>query len=539
MSNFPDGGGPLSLIPRPASVTAGGPAATLADRCVIECDAALAGTGELLRTWLRAATGWQVTVAPPPAGPGTAIRLRLDESGRGGEGYRVAVGADGVTITGSTPAGVFYGVQTLRQLLPADFLRTAPPPGPVPPVSVPGVVVSDEPRLGWRGAHLDVARHFMPKAWILRMIDLLALHKINVLHLHLTDDQGWRMPVERYPLLTEVGAWRRESPVGPSRERRFDGRPHGGFYTKSDLTEIVAYAARQFITVVPEIDMPGHMQAAIAAYPRLGNTGERVGVRCAWGISEHVLNLEPGTLQFCRDVLDEAMEIFPAQHVHIGGDECPTREWEASEPAQQLMASLGITDERFLQGWFTTQMTDHLRDSGRTAVLWDEALESGAPADALIMSWRTDVAGWYAAAAGHPVVMAPQYWTYFDWAQDADPAEPVAIHTATSLRRVHAFDPAPDGLPAAARAGIIGAQCQLWTEYVPGPEHAEYMYFPRLCAFAESAWSRPGGDYGEFTGRLTGHLERLDALGVNYRPLAGPTRGQMRSWPGQEGEHAG
>ena len=527
--------GPGGVIPRLASLGEPGRAVELGDGCVIACDAGTLPVGELLRGWLSAATGWNVGVsaAPDDAAP-SHIRLRLDERAGASEGYELSARDDVVTITAASPAGVFYGVQTLRLLLPPEFLRSAPAGGVRPPAGVPGLLIRDEPRLAWRGAHLDVARHFMPKQWILRLIDLLALHKLNVLHLHLTDDQGWRMEIERYPRLTEVGAWRRESPLGHSRDRRFDGVPHGGYYTKNDLREIVEYAARQFVPVVPEIDMPGHMQAAIAAYPHLGNTAEAVEVRSAWGISPQVLNLDDETVQFCRDVLDEVIEVFPGQHIHLGGDECPTQEWEHSAGAQRRMAALGLTDERFLQGWFTEQVVAHISARGRTAVLWDEALESGAPEGTVIMSWRSDVAGWYAASAGHPVVMTPEYWTYFDWAQDRGAAEPVAIHAATSLRRVHAFDPVPPSLTPAARAGIVGAQCQLWTEYVSGPARAEYQYFPRLCAFAEVAWSPPGGEFGDFEERLAGHLARLDVLGVNYRPLAGPTPGQMRGWPAAE-----
>jgi hexosaminidase len=513
------------MIPRPASRDEHGPGAVLVDGVTIACDPGASQVGARLRSWLEGPTGWQVSLSGPDAGQAqNVIRLRLDQDTQP-EGYRLSAGPDGVTISAAEPAGLFYGVQSLRLLLPPGFLRSAQGARPEP-VSVPGLRIDDAPSLAWRGVHLDVSRHFMPKQWLLRLIDLIALHKLNVLHLHLTDDQGWRVEIERYPRLTEVGAWRRESVLGHSRDGRFDGVPHGGFYTRDDLREIVAYAASQFVTVVPEIDMPGHMQAAIAAYPELGNGTEPVEVRCQWGISRNVLNLEDETLEFCRNVLDEVIDIFPGPYLHLGGDECPTQEWETSPRAQARMAELGLTDERYLQGWFTRQLAAHLADRDRTLVLWDEALESGAPADAVIMPWRNEVAGLYATSIGHRVVMAPQYWTYFDWAQAPGDEEPVAIHATTSLRRVHAFDPAPATM--AARERVIGAQCQLWTEYVPTPERAEYQYFPRLCAFADSAWSGAGGDYGQFESRLAEHLRWLDALGVNYRPLSGPTPGQRR-----------
>lgn len=526
------------MITRCAFVSESGPAVELADGCMVVCDPPAMPVGLLLKSWLTAATGWNVTVKPPPAGDGSnLIRLCLDEQFGGSEGYELLARDRAVTITAASPGGVFYGVQTLRMLLPPEFLRTAPLRGMPPAAIIPAVLVRDQPRLAWRGVHLDVARHFMPKQWLLRLIELLALHKLNVLHLHLTDDQGWRMEVERYPRLTEVGAWRRESPLGHARERRFDGKPHGGYYTKDDLREIVEYAARHFVTIVPEIDMPGHMQAAVAAYPNLGNSGAPIEVRCAWGISPHVLNLRDETLQFCRDVLDEVVDVFPSPYVHLGGDECPTHEWEHNDDAQRLMAKLGLADERFLQGWFTKQMVAYLGARGRKAVLWDEALEAGVPDGAVIMSWRSELAGWYAASAGHQVVTTPSYWTYLDWAQDSGEAEPVAIRAATSLRRVHAFDPTPPNLTPEARDAIIGAQCQLWTEYVAEPAHAEYQYFPRLCALAEVAWSPSGGEFRDFETRLIRHLGRLDALGVNYRPLAGPRLGQMRRWPVSEAAH--
>jgi hexosaminidase len=530
------------VIPRPASpgqLAGSGSPAVLASGCVIACDPATAPAGGLLQSWLAGSSGWPVGLASPDKIPAhNVIRLTLDDRVAAAEGYRLTAGDSGVTIAGQTAAGVFYGVQTLRQLLPPEFLREAPAGvvGPAGPVTIPAMQIDDQPRLAWRGVHLDVARHFMPRHWLLRLIDLLALHKLNVLHLHLTDDQGWRVQIERYPRLTEVGAWRRESVLGHSRDRRFDGIPHGGYYTQADLREIVAYAASRFITVVPEIDMPGHMQAAIAAYPQLGNTAGQLEVRCRWGISSSVLSMADATLDFCRNVLDEITEIFPGPYVHIGGDECPTAEWEQSPQAQHRMAELRLTDERYLQGWFTGQMAAHLRSRGKTVVLWDEALESGAPPDAVIMPWRSELAGRYAAAAGYQVVMAPQYWTYFDWAQAAGDAEPVAMNATTSLRRVHAFDPAPPDLSAAERDQVIGAQCQLWTEYVPTPERAEYQYFPRLCAFAEVAWAPPAGGYDEFEKRLADHLPRLDAMGVNYRPLAGPTPGQARRWPDQDAD---
>jgi hexosaminidase len=378
--------------------------------------------------------------------------------------------------------------------------------------------------------HLDVSRHFLGKPFILKLIDLASFHKLNVLHLHLTDDQGWRVPIGKYPRLVEVGAWRRESPAGHGREGRFDGVPHGGWYSRADLEEIVAYAARRYVTVLPEIDMPGHMLAAIAAYPELGNTGEQFEVSTEWGISDHVLNLDPTTIGFCTDVLDEVLDIFPSRYTHIGGDECPTSEWEAREEAQQLRRELGLADDKALQGWFTGCIAEFLTKRGRVLVGWDEILEAGTPAGSVVMPWRAQHYGLEAAEAGHDVVMAPMPWCYFDWSYVDDPREPLAIHPAISTERVYSYEPVPRELAPDLHHHIVGAQCTLWTEYVASDRHAEYMYFPRACAFAEVAWSPAERRWAEFEPRLARHLERLDALGVNYRPLDGPTPGQARTW---------
>jgi hexosaminidase len=444
------------------------------------------------------------------------VEERPDEE-LGPEGYRLTVGEDGVELLAATPAGAFYGLQTLRQLLPPETLTA--PPEEAPEWRLPLVEITDRPRFAWRGVHLDVARHFMPMPWIRRLVDLAALHKLNVLHLHLTDDQGWRIEIERYPRLTEIGAWRRESMEGYYTENRYDGVRHGGFYTRDELRDLVAYAAERFVTVLPEIDMPGHMQAAIAAYPELGNTGDPGEVRTAWGISEHVLNVEESTLRFCTDVLDEVLEIFPGRFVHVGGDECPKDEWRSSERVQALMRERGLADEDELQSWFMGRIGEHLESRGRVMVGWDEILEGGLAPGAVVMSWRGESGGIAAASAGHDVVMTPEKFTYFDWAQSADPDEPLAIHPGrfTDVAKVYGYEPVPAELEPDRHHHVLGSQAQLWTEYVPDPQHAEYMYFPRLCAFAEVVWGSGERDFGEFEPRLDEHLARLDALGVGYR----------------------
>lgn len=527
------------MIPRPLVLDKTGSPAVLADGMAVAVEGTAGGVGELLAAELEAATGWRVHRTGPgqDSAQGT---VRLRGQGRppsfpnpDNESYRLHAHAGGIDIDAPSVAGLFYGTRALLQLLPPELLRSAPA-GAIDRAVVDGVHIEDRPSFGWRGLLLDVSRHFFPKDFILKLVRLASLHKLNVLHLHLTDDQGWRVQVEQYPRLTEVGAWRRESPLGHYQEGRTDGTPHGGFYTKADLAEIVAYAARHFVTVVPEVDMPGHMQAAVASYPELGNTGQPLEVFTNWGISEHVLNLEDGTVRFCADVLDEVMDIFPGPYIHIGGDECPTTEWEASARARELCQRRGLDGPHQLQGWFTARMAEVLAARSRRLIGWDEVLDAGAPAGAAIMVWRAEhaarVAG-QAAAAGHDVIMAPEPWCYFDWSYADDPAEPIAIRPAISVEKAYSLRPVPPGLPAPAEPRILGAQGQLWTEYVPTPGAAEYMFFPRACALAEVTWSSGDLDWHDFEARLIEHTARLDALAVNYRPLAGPTPGQARTWP--------
>ncbi|MEV6489670.1 beta-N-acetylhexosaminidase, partial [Actinoplanes sp. NPDC051633] len=328
--------------------------------------------------------GAALRTEPAPLPGSAGIRLAVEPS-MTEEGYRLTVDGDGVRVVGGSPAGVFYGLQTLRQLLPPTALRRARVDSGR--LTVPWVEVRDEPRFAWRGVLLDVARHFLPVSDVLRFLDLMAFHKLNVLQLHLTDDQGWRFEVPGWPRLTEVGAWRSRSMLGSSSHNRFDQRPHGGFYSADDLREIVAYAADRHVTVVPEVDLPGHMQAAIAAYPQLGN-GATPAVRAAWGISPHLLNVSETALRFGREVLDQVCSIFPSPVIGIGGDECPPGEWAASPAVRAFREQHGLADERAVHGWWIAQMAAHLRGLGRRALGWDEILDGGAPPDAIVAAWR-------------------------------------------------------------------------------------------------------------------------------------------------------
>ena len=515
-----------AIVPRPAHVTPQPGAFTLRAGTVIVTDRALRKVGELLADYLFPATGLRLGVATAaPAGtPAISIRLDSTLARLGDEGYRLDVSRSRVAIRAYRAAGAFYGIETLRQLLPPAIFRQAEMAGVA--WSVPGIAIEDLPRFAWRGVHLDVARHFMPKEFVKKLIDLAALHKLNRFHWHLTDDQGWRLEIKQYPRLTQVGAWRPQTIIGrPDRDStkwRFDGQPHGGFYTQDDVREIVAYARARFVTIVPEIEMPGHSQAAIAAYPELGNRGDTLPVWMGWGVDENILNPGDATVRFYQNVLTEVMALFPGRWIHIGGDEAPKTQWKASPLAQTRIRELGLKDEDELQSWFTHRMDEFLTAHGRTLVGWDEILQGGLAPNAVVMSWRGVDGGIAAAQAGHDVVMAPGSHTYFDHYQSADTvAEPLAIGGYLPLDTVYAFEPVPPALTASEARHVLGAQGQLWTEYVPDAKRAEYMVFPRVCALAEVLWTPPEErDYGDFTRRLVTHLQRLAVLDVNYRPLA-------------------
>ncbi|WP_084958455.1 beta-N-acetylhexosaminidase [Thermoactinospora rubra] len=512
------------IIPKPVRLDRRPGRFVLDDRTALTADPALSQVAMWLRGELGPAVGGELLPREPASG---TIRLRLADLPA--EAYRLTAGPGEVLVEAGGPVGAFYGAQTLRQLLPAHAYRRAG----ARPMELPAVLVEDRPRFAWRGCLLDVARHFMTKHHLLRFIDLMAMHKLNVLHLHLTDDQGWRVEIRRYPRLTQVGGWRRESQTGWN--GAMDGQPHGGYYTQDDIREIVAYAAARQITVVPEIDLPGHTQAAIAAYPELGNLDTPLEVATTWGIGVNVLNAEDGTVEFFKNVFDEVLELFPSPVVCVGGDECRKDQWKTSPAAQRRIAELGLRDEEELQSWFIGRIGDHLAARGRRLLGWEEILEGGGPArGAVVAAWRGDLGAVLAARAGHDVVACPNTSVYLDYRQSDGADEPVPFGTVLTLQDVYAFEPVPAelrGTPEAAR--VIGAQCAVWTELIDSDRRIDYMVFPRLSAFAETVWSGPGRDFAGFSERLAAHLERLDAIGVEYRRASGPLPWQTR--PGVPG----
>ncbi|MFG3011361.1 beta-N-acetylhexosaminidase [Streptomyces cinerochromogenes] len=503
-----------------------------------------AGPGtERTERWLRATLGQALGLPLRPGSPDDrdGVRLLLDDS-LAPEAYRLAaVAGRGVEIRGGGPAGVFWGAQTLRQLLGPEAFRRAPVRRD-PALGVPAQVVEDAPRFRWRGLLLDVARHFMPKEGVLRYLDLMAAHKLNVLQLHLTDDQGWRIEIERCPKLTEIASWRTRTKFGHRASPLWDEKPHGGYYTQDDIREIVAYAAERHISVVPEIDVPGHSQAAIAAYPELGNTDvidtTALSVWDTWGISANVLAPTDTTLRFYEGVFEEVLDLFPADaaefsaFVHVGGDECRKEQWTGSVTAKTRIADLGLAGEDELQSWFIGHFDAWLAARGRRLIGWDEILEGGLAPGAAVSSWRGYAGGVAAARAGHDVVMCPEQYVYLDHRQAPGADEPVPIGFVRTLEDVYRFEPVPAALTEAEARHVLGTQANVWTEVLEDSARVDYQAFPRLAAFAEVAWSplpAPAErDYADFERRMTAHYRRLDALGVAYRPPTGPRPWQKR-----------
>lgn len=476
--------------------------------------------GYLLQSYLSPATGFSFPVG---IDSDSDIILILDESHTintgefPNESYILDITDNKCTLRSFTENGLARAIQTLRQLLPLEiFLNKV---NTSVPWEVQGCIIHDTPRFGWRGMHLDVCRHFMTKEDIFRFIDLIALYKYNRFHLHLTEDQGWRIEIKKYPKLTEIGSKRESTLIGHllNKPKKYDDKQHSGFYTQEDIKEIVKFAQDRGITIVPEIDMPGHMQAAIAAYPELGCTNMSLKPLCHWGIGQHILNVEESTISFMKDVLDEVMDLFPGDYIHIGGDEAPKYEWEEQRRIQDRMIELGVKDEDELQSWFISQMASHIQSKGRKVIGWDEILEGGLAEGAAVMSWRGEEGGIEAAALGHQVIMTPMTHVYFDHYQGDKDKEPLAIDGYTSLEKVYSYEPIPKNLPEIQIQLVLGSQGQLWTEYMKDFKQVEYMAFPRVCALAEVLWmDKDRKNYESFLGRMESNKNRMSNLNINY-----------------------
>jgi hexosaminidase len=431
------------------------------------------------------------------------------------EAYQLQVTPKTIRIKAQATNGFFYGLQTIYQLLPAEIYGKKK--STVKRWSVPAVFIADAPRFAYRGLHLDVCRHFFPVEFIKKYIDAMAIHKLNTFHWHLTDDQGWRIEIKKYPKLTEVGSKRDETLVDYYYARfpqQFDGKPYGGFYTQEDAREVVAYAKDRFITVIPEIELPGHAQAAVASYPYLSCTQDStIKVATRWGIFPEVYCPRESTFTFLEDVLTEIMNIFPSEYIHIGGDECPKDRWKTCPDCQALIKNLHLKDENGLQSYFVERIEKFVNSKGRKIIGWDEILDGGLAPNATVMSWRGTKGGIAAAKSGHDVIMSPGTHCYFDKYQ-ADPAtEPVTIGGYLPLQTVYQYEPVPTELKDTEALHILGAQANVWTEYMPTSGNVEYMTFPRLSALAEVVWSNKNRrNWDSFRNRMSEQFERYDKL---------------------------
>lgn len=502
----------LPLIPAPDSVREmAGQFVITPQTMIVVSDDSLRPEAFLLNALFQKMYGFSLTIVKGEKPNAGSLFLASGlASGKIPGAYQLKVTKNHVFIKGDAAVGVFYAVQTLGQLLPAGKSNS---------ITVPCVEIMDAPRFSWRGMHLDVSRHFFSVEFVKRYLDHLARYKMNYFHWHLTDDQGWRIEIKRYPKLQSVSAWRNGTRIGHYSEQpeRYDSIRYGGFYTQEEIRSVVEYAAKLHITVVPEIEMPGHALAALAAYPELSCTGGPFEVGRTWGVFQDVFCPKEETFEFLENVLTEVCALFPGPYVHVGGDECPKDRWKECARCQSLIKKEGLKDEHELQSWFVQRIGRFLQTKNKKLIGWDEILEGGLAPDATVMSWRGYSGGNEAARQKHDVVMTPTGYCYFDYFQSRNSSEPLAIGGYLPLERVYAFEPVSAELSAEDARYIIGAQANLWTEYITSEEKVEYMLLPRLCALSEVVWSETGSrNYSRFISRLTAHFKLLDYLGINY-----------------------
>lgn len=500
----------LPLIPQPKSLIQKEGNFTLNQGTLI-----LIGNSEsdneisLFNQFLKTGFGFELITTTNSKSPLNTIQILVENpnDAKNGE-YELNVSTTQIQIIAKSNLGLFYAFQTLQQLLPVANTQE---------LKIQVLEIKDEPKYPWRGMHLDVCRHFFPKEFIKKYIDYLAMYKMNTFHWHLTDDQGWRIEIRKYPKLTEVGAWRKGSMVGHYNDQKFDDKKYGGFYTQEEIKEIVAYAKARHITVVPEIEMPGHAVAALASYPELSCTGGPFDVAMQWGVLDDVLCPKETTFQFLEAVLSEVIALFPSQYIHIGGDESPKVRWKNCAHCQALIKKEGLKDEHELQSYFIKRIEKFVNGKGRQIIGWDEILEGGLAPNAAVMSWRGTEGGISAAKQKHYVVMTPGSHCYFDHYQGEPKNEPVAIGGYTTVEKVYSFEPTPKELTSEEAKYILGAQGNVWTEYMKTPEHVEYMIMPRMAALAEVVWGTSDATkYQNFQNRLIQHFSVYDKKGINY-----------------------
>ncbi|MBA4322675.1 MAG: beta-N-acetylglucosaminidase [Odoribacter sp.] len=473
---------------------------------------------DFLAALVKNPTGLGIPVIQGHRASSGSVLMSIDSSVINTEGYTITVNPKRIIIKAGSGAGLFYAVQTIRQLLPPEVERDSVVNNIT--LKVPCCEITDEPVFGYRGMHLDVGRHLFPVEYIKRYIDMIALHKMNTFHWHLTEDQGWRIEIKKYPELTAVGGFRKETVVGRAGKRPavYDGKPYGGFYSQKDVKEIVVYARSKFITVIPEIEMPGHSLAALAAYPELSCTGGPFEVGKTWGIFDDVYCAgKEETFKFLEDVLTEVIDLFPGKYIHIGGDECPKTRWVKCPLCQKRIKDEGLKDEKELQSYFIKRMEKFLISKEKRLIGWDEILEGGLAPEATVMSWRGVAGGIEAAKQGHDVIMSPNKYVYLDYYQCEPEGQPLAIGGYLPLENVYSFDPRFVELSPEEQKHILGLQGNVWTEYMNTPQQIEYMAYPRMFAISETGWT-PGSkkDFEDFLARFGVQRMRYDRIGINY-----------------------
>ena len=518
ISNEPDD---YQIIPKPESLTMTKGRFLINSNTKIISEASLEKEARYLSEIITTGSNFEPELLEE--GPATNnISLKLDTEIESPEGYTIQVSYDKINISGKTPAGVFYGIQSLRQLMPAAIESSGQE---LTDLTIPGVEISDHPRYGYRGMHLDVGRHFFGVTSIKKYLDLISMHKMNTFHWHLTEDQGWRIEIKKYPKLTEIGAYRKGTAIGLAGTRNapytYDTIPYGGFYTQEEIKEVVAYAADRHITVIPEIELPGHSLAALAAYPEFGNATGPYEVAKRWGIFTEIYAPTEETFGFLEDILSEVMELFPSKYIHIGGDEVLKKEWEESAYAQAVIKREGLKDEHELQSYFVQRIEKFLNKNGRNMIGWDEILEGGLAPNATVMSWRGIEGGIAAAKQHHNVIMTPGTHCYFDYYQASEEnriEEPITgSKRHTTVEKVYEYEPTPDSLSPKEASYILGAQGNVWTEYMPTWDIVEYKVLPRMTALSEVVWStKESRDWEDFHKRLQNMAKRYEVLGYNY-----------------------
>ncbi len=510
---------PIGIIPQPAFLQQEEGVFTLEKTTPVYVDA---GDSSLLRTIgflnerLEKAAGFSLKVIQDdPLRHGQEKGIFLLDAELSKEAYNLEITPGRVLIEYGDGAGAFYAVQTILQLLPTEIFAENRQRGVR--WELPCCAIEDAPRFPYRGMHLDCCLHFFSVDFLKKYIDVMALHKVNRFHWHLTEDQGWRLEIKKYPLLTEKGQWRKETVIGSLSSGFYDGKPYGGYYTQDEVRELVRYASERYVTIIPEIELPGHALAAIACYPELScGLEDHYETATRWGIFKQVYCPKEETFKFLEDVFDEVFELFPTELVHIGGDECPKVSWKKCPHCQSLIKKLGLKDEFELQSWFIQRMEKYINSKGHQIIGWDEILQGGLAPNAKVMSWLGEEGGIKAAQQHHEVVMAPYPKYYLDYWQADPESEPLAMGGPTTLRTMYEYNPVPEVLTSDERRYIIGVEGCVWTEYMPTPARVEYMAWPRMCAIAEAGWSKADKDWNRFTRSLELHLGRLDRLGVAY-----------------------